>query len=476
MAQSGFFATGKASKGALAALALLPAFGSVAQESGVGKDGPAADPGALGQAVALTRVVREQPSGLNEYRLYYDQALADRQYLEAEAAAKQMVDFMNERGDGDDRDMADALSRLAVAQRFSERYDSALQNYEAAIRILESSENRLSDQLVEPLRGIGDTYVASGSPALALPVYQHAVHITHVNEGPHNLDQVDILDSMVNAEMLSGDADAALDLTDRMYALYARAFAGDGEEVLPVLQRKAELLNDLGRHQQERMVYREIVRIIEDHRGEADLSLYETYTALGRTYFHDLDEVIFRSEPTTETGETFLKKALEIAEENPGATWLMREQALIELGDYYTVRDVQDKARMQYRRAWELTSRAGHLDQRKRDLEQVIPLVQSKLDPSANFGYRSDHEEIDPADYKNGYVVARFTVNDRGRVTDTEVVDADPAGFAAMETRVRNALQDFIYRPRYEDGQPTRMPAQTFRHEFLYLDRDLEGN
>jgi tetratricopeptide (TPR) repeat protein len=459
---------------------LLAGYGSLAQGADSGSDNgsPAmVDDAKTGGVVASASVIPEQRSELGEYRRFYDQALAERQYLEAQTAAKQMVDFMNDRSDGDARAMADALSRLAVAQRLSEQYESAIQNYEAVIRLLESSENRLSDRLVQPLRGIGDTYMASGRPELALPVYEHAVHITHVNEGPHNLDQAELLDAMVDAQVRRGDAEAALDLTDRMYGLYARAFAADSEEVLPVLERKAELLSDLGRHDQERMVYRDIARIIEDRRGESDLSLYDTYTALGRTYFYDLDEVFFRSEPTTETGETFLKKALTIAEENPAAPWIMQEQALLELGDYYIVRDVQDKARIHYRRAWELSSSdAARRDRRRQELERVVPLVQTKLDRYANFGYRSDDEEVDPADYRSGYVVARFTVNDRGRVTDTEIADADPAGFAAMETRVQNALRDFIYRPRYENGRPVRTPAQTFRHEFLYLDSDLQAD
>jgi hypothetical protein len=478
MRKARFFATVVASRGARRVLVLLAGGISVAYGADTGSESPViVDDLASGRVVASASVAREQPPGLSEYRRLYDRALAEQQYLEAETAAKQMVDFMNDRGARDASAMADALSRLAVAQRFSEQYESALLNYEAAVHVLESSENRLSERLVQPLRGIGDTYMASGRPELALAAYQHAVHITHVNEGPHNLDQAEILDDMVDAEMQRGDAQAALDLTDHLYGLYARAFAPDSEEVLPVLERKAGLLNDLGQHDRERAVYRDIARIIEDRRGESDLSLYDTYTALGRTYFYDLDEVFFRSEPTTETGETFLRKALAITEENPGATWIMREQALLELGDYYLVRDTQDKARIYYRRAWELlSSDAARHDRRRQDLEQVVPLVRLKLDRYANFGYRSDDQDVDPADYRTGYVVARFTVNDRGRVTDTEIADADPAGFAAMETRVRNAVRDFIYRPRYENGEPVRTPAQTFRHEFLYRDSDLAAD
>jgi tetratricopeptide (TPR) repeat protein len=203
-----------------------------------------------------------------------------------------------------------------------------------------------------------------------------------------------------------------------MSALHVRQFAADSEEMLPVLSRRAELLNGMGRYQDERLVYLDIVRIIEGHRGEADVSLIEPYTALGRTSLHEVGEVIFRSEPTAQTGETYLKKAVEVAQTSPDADWLMQEQALIELADYYTILDVQDKARQNYRTAWELLSSDEGLEQRRKDLEIVMPLVRPKLDLYANFGYRGGGEDPDPAEHIEGYIVAQFTVNERGRVTD----------------------------------------------------------
>lgn len=427
------------------------------------------------QVVAVSS--RRERDAAPDYQRHYEEALAQGQYREAEMAAKQIIDGLIDDDRAGHMTRAQALSRLAFAQRQRQLYESALQNYEAAIQLLEMGENRLSASLVAPLHALGDTYMESGQADLAMAVYDQALHIRHVNDGPHTLDQVELLDAMATALVERGDVDGALAAVDRVYYLYARAFAPDGEEVLPALERKAALLNDADRHQQERMVYREIVRIIRNRRGESHLSLLEPYTALGRTYFYDLDKVYFRSEPTTETGETFLKKALELTEENPEATWLMQEQALIELGDYYTVRDIQDKARIHYRRAWNvLSSDNARRAQRQTDLERAVLLVHSPLDPYANFGYRSSNENADAADYKQGYVVARFTVNDRGRVTDVGIADADPAGFDSMEVRVMQAVRDFIYRPRYQRGTPVRTSSQRFRHDYLYLESDLAAD
>lgn len=472
-------AQGKVSKTALTAVVCCAGIASAAQGSNSDTGSADRDPAAAVTAASMTEDLGRDAAELHDYRWYrkaYERAMGNRQFGEAENAAKQMIAWLIESGGGGRNSMATALSRLALAQVRRERYESALLNYGAAIRILESTENRLSETLIEPLRGIGDTYMASGHAALALPVYRRALHVRHVNDGPHTLKQVRLLDTMIAAEMQSGDTESALDITDRIYALYAREFAVDSEEVLPALERKAELLNDIGLHDRERMVYRKIVEIIEDSRGASDLSLLEPYTAMAHTYFYDLDDVVFRSEPTTDTGESFLQKALDIAVENPEAIGSMQEQALVELGDYYTVRDAQGEARSHYRRAWDLmSSDESDLDRRRQTFGGVVPLIQQELDPHANFGYRSSDENADPEDYRQGYIVARFTINDRGRVNDIEIADSNPPGFTAMEVRVHEAVEDFVYRPRYDNGMPVDTPGELFRHDFLYLESDLEA-
>lgn len=397
----------------------------------------------------------------------YTQSMEMRQYQEAEAAAKQRIEYLLDVR-GAKAHVAEALHALALAQHLGGQHDTALLNYFAAIGILENVESGLSEKLIKPLRGVGDTYMATERADLALPAYDRALHLTHVNEGPHSLDQVEILDALMEANVQLGDFDTALAVIDRMHALHARQFATDSEEMLPVLERRARLLNRLGRHQDERLVYLDIVRIIEASRGENDVGLIEPYTAMGRTYLHEVGEVTFRSEPTGQTGETYLKKAVMVARSSPEANWLVQEQALIELGDYYTIIDVQDKARRAYRDAWQLLSADDrYVEQRRKDLENVALLIQPGLDRYANFGYRSSAAE--EAAYTEGHILARFKINDRGRVTDIEIVEADPADFSAMEIRVQRTLRESIYRPRHEDGRPVITENQLFRHDFLYV-------
>ena len=62
-----------------------------------------------------------------------------------------------------------------------------------------------------------------------------------------------------------------------------------------------------------------------------------------------------------------------------------------------------------------------------------------------------------------------FTVNDRGRTEDLRVVAAEPADFEPMERRVHNAVKDFVYRPRFVDGQPSATEDLRYKVKFYYL-------
>ena len=65
-----------------------------------------------------------------------------------------------------------------------------------------------------------------------------------------------------------------------------------------------------------------------------------------------------------------------------------------------------------------------------------------------------------------------FTVNDRGRTEDHRVVVANPPDFSRMELRVRNAVKEFVYRPRYVDGVAANTGDQQYRIKYFYLPLD----
>ncbi|HEY5654482.1 MAG TPA: tetratricopeptide repeat protein, partial [Woeseiaceae bacterium] len=119
----------------------------------------------------------------------FEELLNNELFDEAEVVAKQLVELsIRERG-RDHKDIAAALVNLGIAQYRLEQYDLAELNFSAAIRAIERSDSRLSPYLVNPLKGLGATQLKLGEPVEALETFDRAVHVTHVNEGPQNLDQ-----------------------------------------------------------------------------------------------------------------------------------------------------------------------------------------------------------------------------------------------------------------------------------------------
>lgn len=106
---------------------------------------------------------------------------------------------------------------------------------------------------------------------------------------------------------------------------------------------------------------------------------------------------------------------------------------------------------------------------RAADLEVNVPLSRPRPNPYADFEYNPDRDDIDPDDYLHGEITMRFTLTRQGRIKDAEVAAADPPDFVRMERRVRNALKNFKYRPRYVDGVAIETRQQHYTVDYRYL-------
>jgi tetratricopeptide (TPR) repeat protein len=126
----------------------------------------------------------------------FKQLMKDNVFDEADTVAKRVVELALRLKGPQSSEFAKALTNLAIVQFQTEQYTAAQQNFESAIEIIEDNEDRLNVQLVNPLKGLGAAQLESGRPDLASRTFQRAVHVTHVNEGPHNLDQIDLLESI----------------------------------------------------------------------------------------------------------------------------------------------------------------------------------------------------------------------------------------------------------------------------------------
>ena len=407
----------------------------------------------------------------------YKNLLKNGMTAEADVVAKRIVELSIRENGFESSDTAKALTNLAIVQHRNKDYETAQQNYEAAIGIIERVEDRLNSALINPLRGLGAAQLAAGRPDLALESFGRARHVSHVNEGPHNIDQVTIIESLAEIYIHIGEFEKAYDLQDRIYQLYARKYAVDSDQIIPALFKRAEWQHRLRLYGRERDTYRRIVKIIEKNHGKDALSLIRPLTGLAKAYLYvgDLDRDIYDDSSLT-TGEIYIKRAKRIAEEHPDANWIVKERTFLSLADFYIFSDKAGKARKVYQDTWDLLSEdEARLVNRYNHLESIV-MLQDIFLPKY---YRID-ESVEPVDDEEqlhqGKIVAKFVISVRGRTRDFEIIESYPPGIADMEKNVLREMRRLVYRPRLEDREVVETQNMTYTHEFLYRESDLAPN
>lgn len=404
----------------------------------------------------------------------YKSSIANGMYDEADTLAKRIVELSIKLYGINSHDSAKALTNLGIVQYHNKDFESAQLNYQAAIDIIERIEDRLHGDLINPLKGLGAAQLSAGRPDLAKDTFDRAIHVTHVNEGPHNLLQVEMLDALTETYLAVGDVKDAMDVQENAFNLQMRNIDPDSEDALPALEREAIWFHRMQHYNSERYAYRKIIKILESSRGKDDITLIPPLTGLGKSYlFVEPYDPEFQTYTPASGGEVYLKRALRIAEESPDANWELLRGSLLALGDFYTLSGRTNRARRTYSEVWEfLSGDEEKLASRKVELES--PVVLQSISPTVYYNStRQDFGNTVPDNFVPGTVVVGYTIDTYGQATKIALIEARPPGLPEMETEVMRSVRDLIHRPRYKDGEVIEVDDATYTHEFFYRPSDL---
>jgi tetratricopeptide (TPR) repeat protein len=469
-------------RSSIAAISLVLASAAFAQdqtdpfaELGLIDEPSIADEEAMGSDEEMAAEEPERP--LTEADVLREHArfvrlLEEQNYDAADIAAKRVIEMSIKIFGPQSHETAKALNNLGVVQNNSQQYEAAVQNFTAAIEILEILEDRLNSQLINPLKGLGAAQLGAGRPDLAQHAYSRATHITHVNEGPHNIEQVEILESLAEAYMRMGDVDEARDVADRVHILQVRHFSHDPMSLLPSLMRRASWQHRSGYYNDERATYRRAIRIIEDSVGKEDPRLVDPLVKLGKSFYYY--EPLPQNQPRyvgTATGESYLKRAMRIAERSEDFPWLELATTKLALADFYVFAESYARAKNAYEEVWnELSIDDDRLELRDELLGEPRPIWTETL-PAYTKGavgvMRKDGE------IRTGTVTVIYDVTSRGRARIHEI-RTEPAEFTDIENMVEREVRRRVYRPAIVDGDTAVSSRQVFRHEFSYSRSELE--
>ena len=402
--------------------------------------------------------------------------VGDRAYDEADSVAKRAIEMAIRLKGPRSAEMAKALTNLAIVQHYTAQYDAAQQNFQSAIEIIEDNEDRLNSQLVNPLRGLAASQLEGGRPDLASSTLQRAVHVTHVNDGPHNPGQVELLDSLTEVNVRMGLHEEANDLQDTVYALNVRHMANDSMELIPSLMKRAQWQHRIGFINQERSTYRRVIRIYESSFGKAALQLIRPLVLLGKSFSYlDMSGVQAFRETTLTGGEIYFKRAVRIAAEHPDTNWEMQTIATLALGDHYMHIGNTPRATQTYLGVWDLLSEdEERLDTRQEQLEINVVL---KMEPLPQYIGNARPETApssgDPV--LQGSISLIYDISVRGRASGVKLLEADPPEFLEIQKAAQRELRRRIFRPRFFEAKAATSTDQVFVHTFFYRMSDLEA-
>lgn len=436
----------------------------------VADDEPTTDSEAEG-AIQQTQIVTEQRllEEFSRYRRLLNEGSLD----EADVTAKRIVEMAIKVYGSQSRETASALNNLGIVQHSNEQFDAAIQNFIAAIEILEVEEDRLNASLVNPLKGLGAAQLGIGRPDQATKTFNRAAHITHVNEGPHNLDQVEILESLAEAHLRMADSKQALKILDRIHILNVRSFEQNPMGLLPSLMNRATWQHRAGYYEDERASYRRAIQIVEAGAGKNDPLLIEPLRRLGKSYYFISTSPTARQQyGLTSAGAMYFKRAVRIAERTEDLNWTELATTKLDLADHYIHNEAQSRARKLYREVWEyLSTDDERLAARAEWLEQPKPLWTNDL-PSYAGGLEGSSTKR--AHLLVGKITVDYTVSARGRVRNLRS-EAIPPEFTDMQRMVHREIRGRTYRPKIEDASPVPAEGLEFVHTFSYLQADLDS-
>ncbi len=459
------------------------------------------------QTVAAAELSRDEPLARREraYRQFlklYD----DGNYEQSIFFANEVVNLTRDIFGNRAIELANPEMNLAGAYRSSGDTQSAQATYSAAIEIIEDNDGFLSAELINPLIGLGATYNDAGQHDLALRAYRRALHVNHVNAGFYNFEQIPVRDGLTESYLGLEELERADFEQTVQVSFYEHEYGQNNPVNLPAMYKLADWYHHTGQFKNEQSIYTNTLRMIKRSGGKTDPLLVETYRRYAALYRRqelarsggETDPLLVdtyrryaalsrRQELTRSGGETdpllvdtyrrqelaeeairMQKKAIEINEAQPEPNITLRGDLLVELGDWYSTFGYSRHAVQSYSEAWQTFAADPELYGER--LEAYFSRPQSVFRRAIPTIYPRSSRNLDPASNPNifgdGIVMARYTVTDRGRVEDVEIIESDPPDL--LDDKVASALRHWYFRPEFQDGLPVSRPNMTYVHEFKY--------
>ena len=409
---------------------------------------------------------------LNGYR----EAMVIGEFGEAENLAKLVMELSIVLNGRDTVYSANALTNLAYVQYRQEKFETSRLNLRAAIKTIEEVGGNLSADLIRPLHRLGQTELALGEVDSATELFQRAVHIGHVHNGPQNTEQIESLEAIAKIYLKSNNIKEARNIQKSILAYRARADGPESEEYLPALKHYADWMHKLQLYNRERNTYFKMLGIQESHHGQDNPSQIPIMILLAISFdefgYSKYDDNYVRR---VLSPDHYLRRAMKIAADHSQSDWELFAHTALTVGDYYTRVHRFGRARSAYNDAWQqLSIEPAGLAERSEEMESPKLLA---LRPLPEY-YEDENPLYEPDttdEFLRGAIIAEFDVTRTGESVNIKLVESKPPGLTKIEKRLVRALRSVMHRPRMENGSVIETRQLTFVYEFFYRESDNQN-
>ncbi len=408
------------------------------------------------QPPAQTAAEEEQTESA---RRTYLRLIGEKRYAEAAEIAAQLVERIRQLHGARSPQHTASLTDLGNAQLHLGNLADAENNFRAAIALIEQADGPASPRLIEPLIGLGHTFMRGGFYPPANDAYERALLLNHAAAGFYNLEQGPILDGLSESYLALGRLADANARQRVQVGIQERRSGGAHPDVAQALYKLARWYNRTGQYAESREAWQQARRVIREAGGPGDPAQVEAMIGEALSYANEGD---------APASVSTLKRALDLLDAQPEADRARRAEVLVTLGDLYIAFRRPKSARQQYERAWaELSAEEALSARRDEYFSQPSRITGPRLpDIVGADGREQAAPRTGSAGFAPGFVVARMNVDADGSARDAVVIESEPPGL--LDEQVLRALAGTAFRPRLADGTAVASEDVQFRHEFRY--------
>ncbi len=454
-----------------------------------GPQAPASPAGAVPPTSAADALPPPATGSREQAYAEFKRRFEARDYAAAVAQARVVVALAERSQPADAEALQVALMNLGLAERMAGDYLASEATYQRVIALIEGAGRLASPRLARANAGLALTYHAARRYDLAVPAFERAIALLRRAEGLFNEEQLPLLDRQADALTELGRPTEALQAHRYALRLVGRRWGEDSLRYARELESLGRWYTRAGAYESARVTFRQTVDLVVELKGPDSLELLGPLTGAAENARRWLTDPNARFEVAPDEDRRILYHDPVIPGPPSLAPSMIASEGLRALERATAIADAHPDAPPASIAAVHV--QLGDLFQIRQTPDAALPQYQRAWQAATRAPVQDGRPLQqtlfgDPAllqyalpegwnryatrpseEVDRRLVEIQATVTAQGRLRDPKVL-AD-AGDPKLAQRALRAAESARYRPRFVDGQPVEAPGVRFIQPFYVL-------